>query len=238
MPTPQYHLRCLQNKKIAHNVHEVKLEKPERMTFQPGQFVLFDVPLMTNADDIQPRAFSIASHPSEEDLLFVIRLKEGGRASTWLVEGLQEGDTIRIQGPFGRFQIDPNSSKDLAFLCTGAGLAPFRSMLLAAKERKEMRKMDLIFGVRNEADLFWADELTRLMQEVEGLTVHIALTQPADSWTGHKGRLQHLAPLIIPDIARRQVYVCGNPDMTNEVKKLCLEEWGIEKSDLHVEGYI
>jgi hypothetical protein len=35
-----------------------------------------------------------------------------------------------------------------------------------------------------------------------------------------------------------KLYACGNPQMTLEVKKLALEQWGLQKMDVHVEGYI
>jgi ferredoxin-NADP reductase len=40
------------------------------------------------------------------------------------------------------------------------------------------------------------------------------------------------------DFSGKSLYVCGNPDMTTDVKKLALTEWGMDKKDLHVEGYI
>jgi NADPH-dependent ferric siderophore reductase len=50
--------------------------------------------------------------------------------------------------------------------------------------------------------------------------------------------VQAIAHAAIPDFTARQIYVCGNPSMTLELKKLCLEQWGIDKRDMHVEGYI
>jgi NAD(P)H-flavin reductase len=100
------------------------------------------------------------------------------------------------------------------------------------------RKMDLIFGVRHEDDLFWKDELRAIAQEYPNFFLHIALSGGSDAWAGHRGRVQTLVHLVAPDIANRSVYVCGSPDMTKEVKALCLDEWHVEKKDLHVEGYI
>ena len=98
--------------------------------------------------------------------------------------------------------------------------------------------MDLIFGVRTEEDLFWVDELSDLTHQYENFYLHTALSQPHDEWRGHKGRVQTLFSQIEPNLQECSIYVCGNPAMTSEVKTLCLEEFGCNKTQLHVEGYI
>ncbi|TSC99703.1 MAG: phenol hydroxylase [Candidatus Peregrinibacteria bacterium Greene1014_49] len=101
MPVPSFTTTCLGNRIIARDVYEFLLQKPEGFSYKAGQFVLFDVPLMENPADIQTRAFSIASAPQEKELLFVAKMKEGGRASRWIAEALNAGSSVRLQGPFG-----------------------------------------------------------------------------------------------------------------------------------------
>lgn len=238
MVVPTYTLGCLRNKRIAQGIYEFALEKPEGFSFKAGQFVLFDIPLVDNPEDIQPRAFSIASSPSEEELLFVAKMIDGGRASAFIEKQLKEGVEILTKGPFGLFTLDEKNPKDYLFICTSTGVAPFRSQIIDACESGDTRRMDLVFGVRNEEDLFWKEECVRLSQQYENVFVHIALSGGSESWTGHKGRVQTLVPLIAKNMQEKNIYVCGNPAMTNEVKALCLNEWGVEKEDLHVEGYI
>lgn len=238
MKTSAYALQCTQNTVVGNDVFDFRFTKPKDFTFEAGQFVLFDVPLLDNPEDIQTRAFSIASAPHEEELLFVAKLIEGGRASAWIESRLQAGDTVRTQGPFGRFLLNEENPKEYLFVCTSTGVAPFRSQILHALQNGNTRRMDLIFGARTEEDLFWQQELNELTHTYENLFVHYAVSQPSASWVGHKGRVQTLFSQIAPDLSRKQIYVCGNPAMTDEVKKLCLEEHNVDKSDLHVEGYI
>ncbi len=238
MPVPSYQLVCTGNRKIAHDVYECTFKRPGELTFRAGQFVLFDVALRDNPTDIQTRAFSIASTPTEDDLLFVAKLKEGGRASRWIEESLKEGDVIRTQGPFGNFIINKENPKDLLFIATSTGVAPFRSQIIDALESGFKKPIDLVFGVRNPEDLFWKEAFQKLAQQYENFNLHIALSGDSPEWQGHKGRVQTLATLICKDFSTKNIYVCGSPDMTKELKRLCLEEWKVEKADLHVEGYI
>lgn len=238
MPVPSYQLRCTKNERIARGIYEFAFEKPQTLLFKGGQFVLFDVGLVDNPSDIQTRAFSIASSPSEKELLFVAKMKEGGRASRWIEEVLQPGMEVRTQGPFGNFTLDQTTDKEYLFIGTSTGIAPFRSQMLDALSRGDTRRMDVIYGVRGEEDFFWVEEFSKIAQEYENVLVHFALTQPSAEWKGHKGRVQTLVPLIVNDFSKKSVYVCGSPDMTKELKQICMEQWGMEKKDLHVEGYI
>ncbi len=238
MPVPSYQLRCTKNERIASGIYEFHFEKPDNFLFKAGQFVLFDVPLINNPADIQTRALSIASSPGEPELIFVNKQKEGGRASTWIEKVLRPGMEVRIQGPFGNFLIDETSDKDFLFIATSTGVAPFRSQILDMMSNGSSKKMDLVFGVRSEEDLFWKKEFEEMTNAFPKVFVHFPLSSPTGDWKGHKGRVQTLVPLIVQDITNRQIYICGSPDMTKELKMLCLDEWHVEKKDLHVEGYI
>lgn len=238
MPVPSFIVACKKNERIANDIYEIVFEKPEGFNFVAGQYILFDVPLIENTADIQTRAFSIASPPAEKDLLFAMKLKPDGRASRWIVEALKPGMKARMQGPFGRFLLDPLTDKDIVMIGTSTGIAPYRSQLEAYLESKSGKRVDLIFGARSEDDLFWAEYFETLAKKYDNFFLHIALSNPSANWKGHKGRVQTLIPLIIKDFTTKKVFICGSPDMTTELKKTALEEWGIERTDLHVEGYI
>ena len=238
MPVPSFHITCTRKLLLARDTYEFAFEKPEGFSFQPGQFVLFDVPLPDNAQDIQPRAYSIASAPQEQELMFAVKLISGGRASRWFEQTVSPGTVVRMQGPLGTFTLNTASRKDMLFIGTGSGVAPFRSQILHLLHRGTKRIIDLVFGVRSEQDLFWRETFQELANTHPNFHMHVALDEASELWEGHRGRVQSLAPIAVPDIAHRQVFICGNPDMTKEVKRLCLEEWKVDKAHLHVEGYV
>src|SRR3989338_4445079 len=220
MAIPSYHLTCTKNVLIAQGVYEFRFMKPKEVTFKPGQFVLFDVGLIEHPEDIQTRAFSLASHPSEEELIFVAKMKEGGRASRWIEETLTMGSTVRMQGPFGNFVLDAATPKEFLFIATSTGVAPFRSQIMDRLQQGDTRRIDLVYGVRSEEDLFWHDELIALTQQYPNFFLHLALSNPTPAWTGHRGRVQTLVPQIVHDFALKSIHICGSPDMTKELKQL------------------
>jgi len=250
MPTPTYSARCTGHRKIAQDVFEFTLAKPEGFSFQAGQFVMFQVPLVDKPSDVQGRAFSVASAPSEPELLFVAKIKQGGRAGRWISEMLKEGDEVKLQGPLGKFTLAPypnavsgaglapEGEKKLLFLATCSGIAPLRSQLVEALHQGDTRAMDLLFCVRNEEDLFWTKELAAIAQEHPNVHVHVSLSQPSAEWKGLTGHVQDVASTVISDLPERSIYVCGGPEMVKAVRIKAEQEWKIPKERIHSEDYV
>lgn len=237
MPTPKHTVTCTRKELIAENIYEIAFQKPEGFSFTAGQFVLFDVPLVDNAEDIQPRAYSIGSSPDDEELLFAIKLVPDGRMSNFIVQSLEEGTELTMQGPMGNFLLDRDTKKDYVFMCTATGIAPFRSYLRAYLEEETDRKIDLFFGLLNEKELFWEDELNEFQNQYPHFHYYICAAAPESQET-FKGFVQDQAQSIITDFSNKQVYLCGSPLMTKSVKEKAITEWGVPKEDIHMEGFI
>jgi NAD(P)H-flavin reductase len=238
MPIPTHTIVCTRNALIARDVYEFALTKPAGFIFKPGQFVLFEVALLDNPADVQTRAFSIASTPEEEELIFVAKLVRNGRASAWIEKKLMKGSEVKMKGPFGNFLLDETSDRELLFIATSTGIAPFRSQILAALKANSERRIDLIYGVRSEEDVFWAKEFEDVQKNNPHFFLHITLSAPSSSWKGYSGRVQGVVPHIIKDFSRKTLYACGSPEMTKDIKNRAMTEWGMDKRNVHVEGYI
>lgn len=237
MPLPIYTVRCTKKELVAPGVYELRFTKPEGFTYKPGQFILFDVPLLEDELNIQARAYSLASINEETDLLFIVKMKEGGRFSSWLEKKIEVGSEMKMKGPFGLFLVKPSTHK-LLFAATGAGIAPFRAQILAALKQNDQREMHLFFGVRSIDDLFWTDQFQIWEKSHKNFHFHICLSGDNPSWDGKKGRIQLFIPLEIKDHNATDLYICGAPEMTKEIKTLALEHWKLPKPSVHAEGYI
>ena len=238
VPSSVYVVTCLRNTPIARDTYECAFTKPEGFAFRPGQFVLFSVPLVSDPADVQPRAYSIASAPQARELLFVVRTFPVGRMSRFVTEVLRPGTEMSLQGPFGVFTLDRARGRDLLLVCTGTGVAPFHAQLSSMSPPERDRRIDLVHCVRHAEEFFWQDRFAQLEREYPSLRIRRTLSEPSAGWNGCCGRVQSVIPWVIPDVASRAVFLCGNPQMTKEVKQLCLNAWGVPKGDVHVEGYI
>jgi CDP-4-dehydro-6-deoxyglucose reductase len=126
------------------------LESP--ISFAAGQYVSI------RFHDV-PRVYSVASSPGAEDLELCVRLVPGGRLTPEVFQHLEPGDEVTVRGPFGEFALESPSEPDVAFLATGTGVAPLRSMIDYLFEEG----LDRVAGERRDVWLFlgagWEDDL-------------------------------------------------------------------------------
>ena len=139
------------------------------------------------------------------ELLF--NLVPDGPGSTFLFS-LKNGDPVSFRGPAGTFVLRDYPERRLLFVATGTGIAPIRSMIHA--RLPSPTPVTLIWGLRNERDLYYQDELAELAEQFPEFSYTVTLSQPSPSWAGAVGRVQsHIDPHIanVDDLA---VYVCGS----------------------------
>lgn len=229
---------CVSKRRIAPNVYELHTTKPEDFSFQPGQFVLFDVPSPTDPHDMQTRAYSIASAPSESEFLFVIKLVPNGRASVWIEKILEAGTTIPMHGPFGAFTLLTDGSTPVVMIATGTGVAPFRSQLLWLLQTKhDQRTIHLLFGVVSAADLFWAEEWKALESSFPNFHAHLSCLSGEADWHGESGSIQERVSSLIAHPSDVRIYICGAPSTVQELKDVC-QKINVPKENIHAEKYV
>src|SRR6188508_2077499 len=115
----------------THNTRRYFIQIPEleKFDFIPGQFVTLDLPIHEKPNK-RIRSYSIASWPDGTNVLeLVIVLLEGGLGTTYLFNNIVVGSELTLRGPQGVFTLDDEDlQKEIIMICTGTGIAPFRSM--------------------------------------------------------------------------------------------------------------
>lgn len=98
------------------------VETDEPVEFLPGQY------LSVRYEDTS-RVYSIASSPTREALEFCVRRVPAGELTSELAVDLGVGDTVTLRGPYGDLLLADPSDRDVVFLATGTGVAPFKGMI-------------------------------------------------------------------------------------------------------------
>lgn len=200
--------------------------------FQPGQHV--SLVRSFNGEE-QARPYSIASPPREDNSLeFCLNLIEPGLFSGYLF-GLQAGERVRFDGPFGSFLLRPDP-RDSLFVATGTGIAPIRSMLHHLFGGSACRRVWLLFGVRNEHGILYREEFEQLAGQHPNFRFVPTLSRPGEQWPGATGYVQEHIPHLLDGETRIYAYVCGLNAMVNEVSEL-LEQIGVARDSIIYEKY-
>ena len=124
---------------------------------------------------------------------------------------------------------------NILMICTGTGVAPFRSMIHHIKNQNIPHKdIHLVFGCRTKDTLLYFDELTKLQESIPGF--HYVPTLSRELWEGKSGYVHPIYEAICEDRKITNFYLCGWKGMIDEAKKRIVE-MGYDKKLIHSEIY-
>ena len=181
----------------------------EREVFAlPGQFMLFDF-----GPDVGFRAYSMANgFGATNEFEFLVKAKPGGPASEILFQHLREGDTLKLEGPYGRGYLRPQSARPIVAVAGGSGLAPMLSIVRSALVLPVERDVRLFFGVNRREEMFCERELRKLTAEFDRFHLTIALRERAsEDLAGdvHEGLVGDRMLQECPDLGNCDLYCAG-----------------------------
>lgn len=235
---PQWQKGIVQRiEQATHNTRRYWIELPEtdHFDFKPGQFVTLDLPIHEQRNK-RWRSYSIASAPDGTNVLeLVISYMEGGLGSNYLFNEVVEGTELVLRGPQGVFTLPEPLDKDLFLVCTGTGIAPFRSMLhYISRHNIPHRDIYLIFGTRTQQDLLYAEDMKQLEQELPAFYYHPTLSR--EEWAGRKGYVHNVYEELCVEKQDAMFLLCGWRAMIDEARQR-IQQMGYDKKSVHLELY-
>ncbi len=227
---PLFSLTLTHKAVIARDVIEMRFAKPPNLVFRAGQFLQFHIPTETG---VLLRSYSIASPSAESYIDLCVKLLPEGRASQFFAK-LQHGDVVKAQGPEGHFVCKEEHAPHKIFIATGSGLAPMAAMIPDELTRRVPGgSVQLIFGVRSEADIFWAERWEKLAQTDSLFTYSITLSRP-DQPTGWQGLVGRVTEHVPHHHLEAEYYLCGSLEMVKDVRKILVDK-GVPTKQIHFE---
>ncbi|MBC7903848.1 MAG: FAD-dependent oxidoreductase [Gemmatimonadaceae bacterium] len=221
----------------------IQVPELESFDFAPGQFVTLDLPIHEKPAR-RWRSYSIASWPDGTNVFeLVIVLLEGGAGTTYLFNEVVEGSELTVRGPQGVFTLPEPIDRDLFFICTGTGIAPFRAMAHHILNKNIVHEnIYLIFGCRKLCDSLYGPELKELEQKVP--SVHYMPTYSReDEGDFRKGYVHSVYEEICRQnqsgqeaIKPAAFYLCGWKNMIDEAKQR-IQALGYDRKSIHQELY-
>lgn len=189
----------ISNEALTEEIYLISCEVPDDIETKPGQFCILR--LNQRLDPLLGRPFSIFDHTPGE-IKFLYRVKGKG---TKIMSKLKKGDSLTITGPFGRWY--PFPEQDFIVIAGGIGLASVYYLIKKFPERAY-----LFYGVRNEREILFYEELKNLAKEV-----YISCEENIPS--AYKGVVTELFKEKAMELPL-PVYACGPMVMLKELKKI------------------
>jgi ferredoxin-NADP reductase len=196
----------------------------DRLKAQPGQFFLWR--FLTPGRVWTSHPFSLSRAPDGRSLR--ITVKALGDHSARLVR-IPIGTRVLAEGPFGVFTEAARRRENILLLAGGIGITPVRALM----EQVRGDAIVLYRAVREE-DLVFRNELDEIAAR-RGIGLHYVV---GDHLTEEGARLLDAAHLneLVPDLADRDVYVCGPAGMTDAMLAR-LRDAGVPRRHIHAERF-
>lgn len=214
----------------------IRFTETDSFTFKAGQFVTLDLPISEHKNK-RWRSYSIASMPTgSNEIELLISHIENGAGSTYIFNEIKEGSSLVVRGPQGVFTLPAQIDRDIYFICTGTGIAPFRSMLCYIhKHQLPHENLYLVFGCRTRNDLLYVQDMHLLEKSIPGFTYYPTLSR--EDWDGRKGYVHAIyEELCAAGHYPAYFMLCGWRAMIDEAKERIIT-MGYDKKDIHSELY-
>lgn len=231
----------------------IQIPELEKFDFKPGQFVTLDLPIHEKPNK-RWRSYSIASMPDGTNVFeLCIVLLDQGAGTNYLFNEVKVGAEITFRGAVGVFTLPEKMENDLFLICTGTGIAPFRSMVNHIIHNNiPHQKIHLIFGCRKFGDALYANEMKDLMRKDADFHFYTAYSREEPGNYDHLVRIGYVHQ-VYEDICRDNMmvdennpehkivkpanfYLCGWRGMVDEAKKRIMD-LGYDKKAVHIEIY-
>jgi predicted ferric reductase len=177
---------------------------------EAGQFFLWR--FLTGWGWTKAHPFSLSAAPRAD--LLRITVKDLGDDSRRMAT-LRRGTRVFAEGPYGTFTAGRRRRRRVALIAGGIGITPLRALLDVLPAGPG--EVTLLYRVQTEGDIAFRRELAEF-QAQRGVDVKVLVgTTIGDDRTDKLGvpALQRL----VPDLAQRDVYVCGPPAMVDAVRR-------------------
>lgn len=192
----------------------------DKLPARAGQFFLWR--FLTPDRWWQANPYSLSAAPDGRSLRLTAKAAGEGSAA---LRHVKAGTRVFAEGPYGAFTALHRTRSESLLIAGGVGVTPIRALL----EELDGHAV-VIHRVTAERDAVLHDEL-RELAIAKGAEVHLVTGPPVPD---------RLAPRelarLVPDIAERDVFLCGPPPMMNAVLRT-LADLGVPKQQIHFERF-
>jgi predicted ferric reductase len=194
---------------------------------QPGQFFLWRFLAGTGWAKAHP--FSLSAPPNDRFLRITVKCL---RDDTRRIQRLQPGVRVFAEGPYGTFTAERQTRRRVALIAGGIGITPIRA--LVGSLGGQPGDLTLLYRVASDRDLAFRDEL---MAYADKHGVDLRFLVGPEVGDDHTDRLGVPAlHAMVPDLAERDVYLCGPPAMVDAVRRR-LKRLHVPPHQIHFERF-
>jgi ferredoxin-NADP reductase len=231
-----YQIKLLKRYEVARNTIVMEFEKPNGLTFKPGQYGGFTLinPSEKDAGGIT-RRFSLLSTPDDKHLAIATRIQNSAYKRE--LTRLPIGSEMKFAGPTGSFTLHEESHVPAVFIAGGIGITPFYCMVCDICKHQPERPIYLFYGNQTIKDAPFLQELLTLQNHIVNFKLIATMASPDITWNNETGFITDtMVKKYIKNIHEPFYYICGSPAMVTTLQET-LAEMGIDEDRIKVEDF-
>lgn len=244
--TPKFHLlKVAEVRRETADAISLRFDVPTDLAadyrFVQGQHLTLKV--YVDGEELR-RSYSICSGVDEGELRIAIKKIDGGRFSTWALDGIKVGDMFEVMTPEGKFhtELDPASARHHVAFAAGSGITPIMSLIRTTLRAEPNSRFTLVYGNRNRSSVIFAEALEELEARYPTrFTLYQVFSreeQDVPLFNGRldKGRVVAFLDTLLPPDTIDAAFICGPGSMIDEVEAALLAG-GLAADRIHVERF-
>ena len=198
----------------------------DRLAAQAGQFFLWR--FLAGDGWWRAHPFSLSAAPNDRYLRLTVKASGDG---TNVIQRLPTGTPVFVEGPYGAFTDDRRTQPRVLLIAGGIGITPLRALLEAMPAQRGA--ITLVYRASRWEDVVFRDELNTLV-ETRGARVYYLVGRRSELGRDplDARHLEH----NVPDIADREIYVCGPTGMIQTVRR-SLDQLHVPAAHIHEEQF-
>ncbi len=169
--------------------------------------------------------FSLSAPPNETSLRLTV--KALGDGSTGL-QNVSVGTWVVAEGPYGAITSARRTRRSVLLIAGGVGITPMRA-LFETLHLAPGGDLLLLYRARNPEDVLFRREIDDIAARRGARVVYLV-------GANRDGLSANGLQVLVPDIAARDVFLCGPPGLTSAVRK-SLRQAGVPPQSVHEERF-
>ena len=242
-----HQLKVIQKSNETADAAALYFEIPENIAsdfeYTAGQYLTFEVEI--NGENVR-RSYSLCTAPGiDANPGVAVKRVEDGRMSNWMNDHLNEGDTIEVMPPNGKFTVVPDGNRTQHYVlwAGGSGITPMMGIAKTLLEKEPNSTLSLVYANRDQNSVIFKNAWDDLAKaNSDRLKIFYSYDKAPLTWFGLKGFLNAdkvqniLKQKIKVPMDQSEHYICGPGGMMEAVKQ-GLNNAGAPSEKVHTEYF-
>ena len=200
----------------------------DRLAVRAGQYFIWR--FMTADGWWRGHPFSLSAAPNVSYLRLTV--KDSGDY-TRLLQHIRVGTRVIAEGPYGVLTGARRTRPQLLLIAGGIGITPLRALLEELPVGRG--NLTLLYRASDWNDVLFRDEIDELVQQ-RGGQVHYLVGRRGSSHMPTDPLQPRALLRMVPDIGRRDIYLCGSDQMMDAVEG-SLRQLHVPPAQVHTERF-